>query len=471
MLLLLRKIIFYLLLPLYFLVAPYAILYALGYIFNPAGRELFKAGLISITTYPKSATVFIGGKRYSKRTPATIRDLLPGIYPVRITRKGYEPWEKEIKVEPEKAAHLDPVVLLPKRPEEEVISNQSYRNFIPEVKDFKIFAWEGESLSTLRKIDLFFKKETLIGAKIPDAEEAALLDFLYKKGSEIVFFKVRHNGKIKFWAYDLNREKRSADLSPWLPEDFQFMDWDSKSADYAYALKKGVLTGFDLRRRNPPVEIAQGVKGFGVKHSRLYILREDATLIQTNKRGQNPKPLFGDTTVTRKIFGRTPAAFYRIERLKGEFFQKDLLLFLSDRGALVSSRLPYYIAAAGVRNFQHAARSGEEKMLFWTGRQIGAVDFTKEATENFFEKGPEQHTFYENGRDIRQAFWACEDSHILFVDEDKVFLLETQTAPYLAREVVRIAPSSGIIYNEGSHTFYYLDAVHRHLIRRRLADS
>ena len=469
MLLLLRKIIFYFLLPFYLIAAPYAILYALGYIFNPTDRELFRAGLISITTYPRNATVFIGGKKYSKRTPTAISDLLPGSYPVRIARKGYEPWEKEIKVEPEKATHLDPVLLLPKKPEEEIISNRSYRNFIPEVLDFKIFAWE-KGLSTLRKIDLFFKKDTLIGPKIPAAEKTALLNFVYKKGSGIVVFKVNRNGETEFWAYDLSREKKTADLTPWLSRDFQFIDWDPKNADYVYALAKGSLSGFNLRRA-VPLEIAQGVKGFGVKQNQLYILREDYALIQTSRRGKNPQPLLEDTAITRKIFGRAKASFYRIELLKGNFFQKDVLLFLSDQGTLVSNRLPYYIAEAGVRDFEYAARSGEEKMLFWTGRRIGAIDFTKETTEEVFEKGPRQYTFYENGQDIRQAFWAYEDSHILFVDKDKVFLLETKSAPYLVREVARIAPSSGIIYHEGSHALYYLDAFSRHLIRRKLSDS
>ena len=69
------------------------ILYALGYILKPGMEQgLVKTGLIYISTVPSGASVYISNKRYTRRTPAILRDLTPGNYPIRISLKNHRSW-------------------------------------------------------------------------------------------------------------------------------------------------------------------------------------------------------------------------------------------------------------------------------------------------------------------------------------------------------------------------------------------
>src|SRR3989338_4129555 len=166
MLLLLRKILFYVFLIAYILITPYVLFSAFGYMYHPSEKSLVKTGLISMVSLPGGATVHVQGKKYSFRTPAVISGLLPGRYHVRLSKKCFESWEKEIEIYPEKATSLDPVILLPIRPERKNISRRSYEGLVPHIMDFKVVAWENDKLDSVWKIDLLFEKETPIGRSV-----------------------------------------------------------------------------------------------------------------------------------------------------------------------------------------------------------------------------------------------------------------------------------------------------------------
>jgi hypothetical protein len=60
----------------------------------------FKAtGLLSVTSKPKSASVFINGQLYTA-TDDTI-NLSPGKYQVKIIKDGYQPWSKNVEIQKE----------------------------------------------------------------------------------------------------------------------------------------------------------------------------------------------------------------------------------------------------------------------------------------------------------------------------------------------------------------------------------
>ena len=103
----LRKILFYLLTALYFVLCPLTILYALGYLFSPGtGQGIVKTGLISLSSAPPNASVYLENRRYTQKTPTVLRDLLPGNYSVKLVLKDHEPWVQTVPVEAKKATVL-----------------------------------------------------------------------------------------------------------------------------------------------------------------------------------------------------------------------------------------------------------------------------------------------------------------------------------------------------------------------------
>jgi len=74
-----------------------AVLLAKGYTFSPQQKRLVGTGIISITSTPDAASVFLDG-HLTTATNANISSLPPKEYMVRIVKEGFIPWERKVEV-------------------------------------------------------------------------------------------------------------------------------------------------------------------------------------------------------------------------------------------------------------------------------------------------------------------------------------------------------------------------------------
>lgn len=77
--------------------ASVAIFLAKGYTFSAKEKRIVGTGIITISSEPDSASVFIDG-HLTTATNATISSLPPKVYSVKVVREGFIPWEKEVSV-------------------------------------------------------------------------------------------------------------------------------------------------------------------------------------------------------------------------------------------------------------------------------------------------------------------------------------------------------------------------------------
>ena len=109
-----KNYLFYIFVVLFVILTIIISLYASGYKFNLSwplnfNKILQKTGMIAVSTVPKNAYIYSddkievnsflawGQKNYIK-TPAKIKNLLPGNYKIRFEEKGYWPFEKKITI-------------------------------------------------------------------------------------------------------------------------------------------------------------------------------------------------------------------------------------------------------------------------------------------------------------------------------------------------------------------------------------
>ncbi len=468
MLLLLRKALFYLLLIAYIFLTPAAIFYGLGYRFSPAEREILKTGVISMVTEPRGATVYLQARKFSEKTPTVIRGLKPGKYDLRITRKGFDAWHKSIEIEAEKATRFEPAILLPFHPKEEVIAERAFRDLLPAMGDFNLYALEGKNLAGLRRMDLLFHRMLLIETGISHRNDV-LLDVHAKQDSSVVLFQINRQGKKGYLFFDLPREKILRDLTDQLPEEADWIDWNAKRPEMIYYLKNQRVVGIDLETGTEFLA-AENVLGFHAAQRKLYLLKKDFSLWETEARGESPVLLSQQNFVPADIFAQTGARFYRVELFKREFFQKDVFLFLSNEGALLSNRPPYHLVKKGVKEICLTQQGDQEKFFYWTDHEIGVFDFgfNPEGDDKVF---PPPRILYQDGKEIRNAFWAYENSHIVFQDRNQLFLLEADsTPPFLARSLAKTAPQTLGLYHERQRAIYYLRPSDSFLVKRKIAE-
>lgn len=78
-------------------VAILAVIMAKGYSFSPKQGALIGTGIISATSIPDGASVYIDG-HLATATNATLNNLSPKVYSIKIIKDGFIPWEKSVEV-------------------------------------------------------------------------------------------------------------------------------------------------------------------------------------------------------------------------------------------------------------------------------------------------------------------------------------------------------------------------------------
>lgn len=116
-----RRIIFYLFLITFIVLAPLIILYARGYSFDWEEKTIVDTGGIYLKTHPSRAEIYVNDKAKGK-TAKFIRRLIPKTYEIKITKEDYHPWQKELIVESGLVAKADDILLVPFNPKISLVS-------------------------------------------------------------------------------------------------------------------------------------------------------------------------------------------------------------------------------------------------------------------------------------------------------------------------------------------------------------
>lgn len=101
-----------------------------GYIINFKAKRIEKTAIITISSDPKDASVYLNGKLQGETT-AKFTYLRPGLYNFRVEKKGYTVWEKTVRLDPDRFLKEEAVLFLANptiqdaKPEElDIISKQ-----------------------------------------------------------------------------------------------------------------------------------------------------------------------------------------------------------------------------------------------------------------------------------------------------------------------------------------------------------
>lgn len=124
-----RAVLFYLSVLVFIITLPLILSFALGYKFNPNTLKFTKAGIIVLKTQPGSASIYLNSKLLDAKTPATVDELLPGNYRVKLEIEGHYPWTDNIEVEAGKVSRFEKIILFPLRPQVTQLNQDRVTNF------------------------------------------------------------------------------------------------------------------------------------------------------------------------------------------------------------------------------------------------------------------------------------------------------------------------------------------------------
>jgi len=453
----LRKILFYLFILVYIVLCPLTVLYALGYLFRPGVEQgIVKTGLVYLSTAPPGASVYIGKRRYNRKTPAILRDLLPGNYPIKLFLKDRELWEQIVPVEAEKATALEKILLLPKELKREELLSESFEDLIPIEGDHFFLLTKGPKVGDIFVCNWKDKKSWPFVSDDFPYRGAKVLSFFTRKDSPFLFLQVKFQESEKYlWADLRGKGSEVEDLTALFPERPLRIEWDFRERKHVFAFYDGYLNQMNAVSKSVHPRFLENIRGFGLFNKWIYFLKDNA-FQRVDYEGKNKESLFDDSLLIQSLFGGK--GFFDIKILS-----KDLILFWGEKGELLASRLPYRFIEDGVMGFEFYPPN--EQVLLWQKNKLGILDFSREPKKDeVFEKGPKLVWIYKQAEKIEQAFWVFGGSHILFRDDDKVYLIELETyGKPILRRLLQVKKKSSVFYSEESGKLYYLESATGHL--------
>lgn len=111
-----RAFLFYLSVAIFLAGLPFILSFALGYKFDRRTFKFAKTGLLVLKTQPAGASIYLDEKLLNLKTPATIAELLPGRYRLRLELERHYPWLNDVNIDAGKVARLEKIILFPLRP-------------------------------------------------------------------------------------------------------------------------------------------------------------------------------------------------------------------------------------------------------------------------------------------------------------------------------------------------------------------
>ncbi|MDD3297216.1 MAG: PEGA domain-containing protein [Candidatus Omnitrophica bacterium] len=447
----LRKILFYVFGLFYIILCPLIILYAFGFIFSPSSGGIIKTGLMYISTAPSGAVIFLSNRRYTKKTPAVLQNMLPGTYKLKITLDGRNPWERPVKVKPNQATVLDKILLIPQAWRQERLTLDFFEDLVPvssdrffilarssRLDDYFVYDWRQERLLPLLGVHSQFQPAKVVSFfSVPQSPGLAACVSLY--------------GEKKFlWLELKNGEVSLDDITVLFPENPARVEWDASNLNELFAFQGDYLNRLDIENKAVYPKYIERLKGFGVFNRSLYILRDINTLERMNYDKGSSEILLEDPILGKFLFGGKDT--YQIKPLSD-----DIIAFLGSRGQLLSNRLPHRFIDKGVLGTAYDEPS--KRLLFWQKDRVGFIDFSAEKTTGAnFEKGPSVSWIYEGGKNISQAFWVYGGAYALLKDNEDIILLELETGPKPYRHnIIKVKKKTAVYYSDDTGKLYYLE--------------
>ena len=451
----LRRLFFYLLIGIYLVFCPLIISHALGYMFQQGEAQgIVKSGLIAFSTHPSGASIYLGHRRYTRKTPTILPGLLPGEYPVTVLLKGYRPWFETLPVEAGKATVLDRILLLPEEWKPKELLSGPFENLLPMPGSRWFLLTKGEMVNDLWLYDWRGEKTRPLLQQASIFSEAKVLSYHHVPESSAFILHVGARDGEKFiWIVPSSKENRLKNVTSLVTERPHYIEWDPRDKKHLFAFQGGYLNMMDLVSGAVVPGWLDGARGIGIFDKKLYMLRDNYVFERMDFDGKKEKLLLEDSSLGHSVFGEKGT--YRIR-----IFSEDVILFLGEKGELIANRFPYRFVPEGVLGLEFYLKG--KRLLVWKKDALGILDFSKvREEEEGFESGPELTWVYQQGGKIEQAFWVYEGSDILFRDRDGVFLLGLQTygKPHV-HHVLEVKPKTSIFYVEESGKLYYLDGTH-----------
>ena len=243
-------------------------LVAMGYKFGAEG-EIEQSGLMQLHTMPTGATVEIDGKTLFARSNLS-ESLSPGDHYIKITKEGYNSWEKTVTMAPGSLMRLySPRLFLLERETEKVAGLGDLMFYsASENRNYILYAKSDSVKWTLMNV----KNDNV---EMTEIDVAKVFDFIkdnkftgkiehmkWDSDEDKVLIKASHDGSTEWALVDLKDVTESVNLTKEFGLDFSKIEIANSSAGQLMTLENGKLRKVDVDNKSISRVLVERVESF-----------------------------------------------------------------------------------------------------------------------------------------------------------------------------------------------------------------
>ena len=433
----LRKLIFLIFAAVYLMVAPLTVLYALGYIFNPVQQTLQQTGLITLNSEPSRASVQVNGAMVKEKTPLVLGNLKPGFYDIRIALPGRHSWHRQVEVKPDRVFRFENIFLFPQTFEPEVLGDFPVKKMwaAPNGKRLVVLLGDGASQLYLfepeeKKFRPFFQ-----GANY---DEVKVKEVTLHPGGDRALVILKNQKALQPMLVQFEIPFKVTDVTDLLRPPFSHLQWNPHKRSPLYYKKGETLRLVNLDQGLPDASLVKRVRGYALHGRRLFVLDGRKRFLELTEKGKKIDVLLNDPAQARFIFGPDQTDDYSVFFTpKGSLFsllENPLVLFLSNKGKLLSNKLPYFLDE---RVDELVLAESHPRLVYRKGKEIWSLDFESEQKKSFFESGPTPRRIYSGRKSLENLHLFYNDGYVLFTEGHSLMIqdFEGEAGPIRLLEI------------------------------------
>ncbi len=196
-----RNLLFYLSVLVFFGGLPFILSFALGYKIDWHNFKFTKAGMIAIKTQPAGASIYFNDTLLTDKSPATINELLPGRYQIKLELEGCYEYKREVSVEAGKVSLLDKVILFPLRQDIKQLNKEEVDTFfVDENKEIIYYVNHQENI--IYKSDLNGERFEVVSSFVPVSPPPKGWKISYNK-EKLMYFNNHQIGVMNLALHDI----------------------------------------------------------------------------------------------------------------------------------------------------------------------------------------------------------------------------------------------------------------------------
>jgi len=384
---------------LFFILAPYIVLYSMGYRVDFINMKILATGGIYVRSYPQANQIIIDSKIEGKPgmflNAFFVQDLLPKSHTVLVKKTGYFDYQKNILVTENQVTKIEDILLI----KQDIIFNSlgekiDYFSISPDNKNVLITAPATKSIgfeyfalsnpSTKKDYSLMI-------------QDAKILDVEWSEDSSMALIKVQKLSTISYYIFNVSKTIQQSLPLAYLDKNSQQISFNPKDLTQLFYIENNTLYSL---KNDKVTTIIKNIITYKIFNGEILWLSSDGFLFQSDISGKLIQKIISEKMAQNKN--------YKILIISGKTFIKEnnnLYILNEETKTFDNFDSP-------ISNYEILLSPDSKNLIFSNSSEIYLYSFEVKKYEKIF-----------SGSNITDCQWLNND-YIIFTAGGKIEISE-----------------------------------------------